>query len=81
MATFQNVYEEYAQPVYRFLLSLTGNDDFGDGGESPDYCIVMKNLISCCITANTMSGGYLKSAFADLSEHTGENIISGNAGC
>lgn len=27
MATFQKVYEEYAQPVYRFLLSLTGNDD------------------------------------------------------
>ena len=30
MATFQNVYEEYAQPVYRFLLSLTGNDDFAE---------------------------------------------------
>lgn len=30
MATFQKVYEEYAQPVYRFLLSLTGNDDFAE---------------------------------------------------
>ncbi|MBQ8559319.1 MAG: sigma-70 family RNA polymerase sigma factor [Tyzzerella sp.] len=30
MATFQNVYEEYAQPVYRFLLSLTGNDDLAE---------------------------------------------------
>ena len=30
MATFQNVYEEYAQSVYRFLLSLTGNDDLAE---------------------------------------------------
>ena len=30
MASFQNVYEEYAQPVYRFLLSLTGNDDLAE---------------------------------------------------
>ncbi len=30
MATFQKVYEEYAQPVYRFLLSLTGNDDLAE---------------------------------------------------
>lgn len=30
MATFQDVYEEYAQPVYRFLLSLTGNADLAE---------------------------------------------------
>lgn len=30
MATFQKVYEEYARPVYRFLLSLTGNEDFAE---------------------------------------------------
>lgn len=30
MATFQKVYEEYAQPVYRFLLSLTGSDDLAE---------------------------------------------------
>lgn len=30
MASFQNIYEEYAQPVYRFLLSLTGNDDLAE---------------------------------------------------
>ncbi len=27
MATFQNIYEEYARPVYRFLLQLTANED------------------------------------------------------
>ncbi len=30
MASFQQVYEEYARPVYRFLLSLTGNEDFAE---------------------------------------------------
>lgn len=30
MAAFQKIYEEYAQPVYRFLLSLTGNEDFAE---------------------------------------------------
>lgn len=30
MATFQKVYEEYAQPVYRFLLSLAGNEDLAE---------------------------------------------------
>ena len=30
MATFQKIYEEYAQPVYRFLLSLTGKDDLAE---------------------------------------------------
>lgn len=30
MATFQKVYEDYAQPVYRFLLSLTGSDDLAE---------------------------------------------------
>lgn len=30
MTTFQKVYEEYARLVYRFLLSLTGNDDLAE---------------------------------------------------
>lgn len=30
MATFQQIYEEQAQPVYRFLLSLTGKDDLAE---------------------------------------------------
>lgn len=30
MATFQKVYEEYAQPVYRFLLSLAGDESFAE---------------------------------------------------
>lgn len=30
MSAFQKVYEEYAQPVYRFLLSLAGNDDLAE---------------------------------------------------
>lgn len=30
MATFQKIYEEYAQAVYRFLLSLTGKDDLAE---------------------------------------------------
>lgn len=30
MAAFQKVYEEYAKPVYRFLLSLTGSEDFAE---------------------------------------------------
>jgi len=30
VATFQNVYEEYARSVYRFLLSLTGSEDLAE---------------------------------------------------
>lgn len=30
MATFQKIYEEYAKPVYRFLLSLTGKDELAE---------------------------------------------------
>lgn len=30
MSAFQKVYEEYAQPVYRFLLSLTGSEDLAE---------------------------------------------------
>jgi RNA polymerase sigma-70 factor (ECF subfamily) len=30
LASFQKIYEEYAQPVYRFLLSLTGKDDLAE---------------------------------------------------
>lgn len=59
---------------------ITGNDDFGDGGESPDYSVVYKRLDSCVISGNTMSGGSLKNALLDLGEHTGENCINNNAG-
>ncbi len=30
MSSFQKVYEEYARQVYRFLLSLTANDDLAE---------------------------------------------------
>lgn len=30
MANFQDIYEEYAQPVYRFLLSLSGSEDLAE---------------------------------------------------
>lgn len=30
MAAFREVYEEYAKPVYRFLLSLTGSEDLAE---------------------------------------------------
>ena len=30
MSAFQKVYEEYAQPVYRFLLSLSGSSDLAE---------------------------------------------------
>ena len=30
MAKFQDIYEEYAQPVYRFLLSLSGSEDLAE---------------------------------------------------
>ena len=30
MAAFQKVYEEYARKVYKFLLSLTGSEDFAE---------------------------------------------------
>lgn len=30
MAAFQKIYEEYAQPVYRFLLSLAGKEDLAE---------------------------------------------------
>lgn len=30
MSGFQKIYEEYAQPVYRFLLSLTGSEDLAE---------------------------------------------------
>lgn len=59
---------------------ITGNDDFGDGGESPDYCVVYKRLASCSIQGNTMRGGALKRSFADLGDHFGENLIKDNTG-
>ena len=30
MKEFQKVYEEFARPVYRFLLSLTGSEDMAE---------------------------------------------------
>ena len=30
MTAFQKIYEEYAKPVYRFLLSLTGKEDLAE---------------------------------------------------
>lgn len=30
MSAFQKAYEEYAKPVYRFLLSLAGNEDLAE---------------------------------------------------
>ena len=30
MSAFQKVYETYAQPVYRFLLTLAGNEDLAE---------------------------------------------------
>ena len=30
MSAFQKVYEEYAKPVYRFLLSLAGSEDLAE---------------------------------------------------
>ena len=30
MSAFQKVYEEYAKPVYRFLLSLSGSEDLAE---------------------------------------------------
>lgn len=30
MAAFQKIYEEYAQPLYRFLLSLSGSEDLAE---------------------------------------------------
>ncbi len=59
---------------------ITGNDDFGDGGESPDYCIVYKKLVSCAISGNTFSGGSLKSPLLDLGENAENNCICNNAG-
>ncbi len=59
---------------------ITGNDDFGDGGESPDYCIVYKKLVSCSISGNTFSGGFLKIALCDLGENAENNCICNNAG-
>ena len=44
MATFQNAYEEYAQPVYRFLLSLTGNADFAEELLSETFYQAFRNI-------------------------------------
>ena len=57
---------------------ITGNDDFGDGGEGPDYGIVCSALSSCAITGNTMKSGALKEALVDLGGHRGHNIIKDN---
>ena len=48
---------------------ITGTDDFGDGGESPDYCVVYKALNSCVIIGNTMSGGFLEKAILNLGKN------------
>ena len=44
MATFQNVYEEYAQSVYRFLLSLTGSEDLAEELLSETFYQAFRNI-------------------------------------
>lgn len=59
---------------------LHGKDDFGEGGYSPDYCVVMKDIESSVISNNTMKGGALVSSFADLGGCDEDNYICGNVG-
>ena len=44
MAAFQEVYEEYARPVYRFLLSLTGNEDLAEELLSETFYQAFKHI-------------------------------------
>lgn len=44
MAAFQEVYETYAQPVYRFLLSLTGNEDLAEELLSETFYQAFRNI-------------------------------------
>ena len=44
MATFQNIYEEYARPVYRFLLSLTGKEDLAEELLSETFYQAFKHI-------------------------------------
>ena len=44
MSSFQKVYEEYAQSVYRFLLSLTRNDDFAEELLSETFYQAFRNI-------------------------------------
>ena len=56
---------------------LTGKDDFGEGGYSPDYSIVHKKLSSSVIAGNTMSQGSYVAKLVDLGESKG-NCINNN---
>lgn len=44
MSSFQKVYEEYAQSVYRFLLSLTRNDDYAEELLSETFYQAFRNI-------------------------------------
>jgi len=57
-----------------------GNDDFGDGGESPDHSVVYGGLNSCVISGNTFSYGSIKETFVSLGENTEDNFITNNVG-
>ena len=59
---------------------LHGKDDFGEGGYSPDYCVVMKDIESSVISNNTMKGGALVASFADLGGNERDNSTINNVG-
>jgi len=44
LSSFQKVYEEYAQSVYRFLLSLTRNDDYAEELLSETFYQAFRNI-------------------------------------
>ncbi|MBP3413294.1 MAG: RNA polymerase sigma factor [Oscillospiraceae bacterium] len=44
MATFQNIYEDYARPVYRFLLQLTANEDKAEELLQETFYRALKNI-------------------------------------
>ena len=44
MTSFQQVYEEYARPVYKFLLSLAANEDLAEELLSETFYSALKNI-------------------------------------
>lgn len=58
----------------------SGRDDGGQGGYSPDFGIVIKNLESSVVKDNVQYNGALKEIFVDLGGHGEGVVIKDNVG-
>ena len=57
-----------------------GRDDFGKGGWSPDYALVLHKLENSVISGNAMHEGALKELVVDRGDHGSNVVIKDNVG-